>query len=161
MATIHMLVGIPGAGKSTYCRETLSKKYPKAIVIASDIVRDNNPQMSEDQIWPEIFRLCSSAINGGSDIIYDATNITPKVRNNFFNELANRGCKDYEKIAYYFPTNPRLCEERVKIRNLDSHERFLPIEIIDGYGKNIIAPTIEEGFKEIITVDNNKDKVCN
>ena len=159
MATIHMLVGIPGAGKSTYCKEVLTKKYPKAIFIASDIVRTNNPNMSEDQIWPEIFRLCSEAINNNNDIIYDATNITPKVRNNFFAQLELRKCKNYDKIAYFFPTNPEICKERVILRNQDKNERFLPVEIIEGYGKNIIAPTIEEGFKDVIVIDNNKAKV--
>ena len=33
MACVHMLIGIPGSGKSTYCNNVLIKKYPKANVI--------------------------------------------------------------------------------------------------------------------------------
>lgn len=156
MATVHMLIGIPGSGKSTYCNNVLIKKYPNAVFIASDIVRNNNPQMKEEEIWPEIYRLCSNALNSGLDIIYDATNITPTVRNRFWGKLAERNVTSYDKVAYYFITDPNKCMERVAIRNTLPNERYLPVEVIKGYGEKIIAPTIEEGFKEIIVIDNNK-----
>ena len=60
MATLHMLVGIPGSGKSTYTRNHLTKKYHDAVVIASDIVRTNNPHLKEEEIWPEIYRLLTN-----------------------------------------------------------------------------------------------------
>lgn len=156
MATVHMLVGIPGSGKSTYCNNVLIKKYPNAVFIASDIVRNNNPTMKEEEIWPEIYRLCSVSLLSGQDIIYDATNITPTVRNRFWNKLAEKGVTEYEKIAYYFITDPDKCVERVAIRNTMPNERFLPLDVIKGYGEKIIAPTLEEGFKEIVVIDNNK-----
>ena len=31
MATLHMLVGIPGSGKSTYTKNYLTKKYPEQV----------------------------------------------------------------------------------------------------------------------------------
>lgn len=157
MATLHMLIGIPGSGKSTYCNNVLTKKYPNAIFIASDKVRDNNPNMSEDQIWPEIYRLCSLALNSNQDVIYDATNITPTVRSRFFSKLEERNVKNYDKVAYYFITDPNKCVERVAKRNTMPNERFLPLDVIKGYGEKIIAPTIDEGFKEIIVIDNNQN----
>ena len=157
MATVHMLIGIPGSGKSTYCNNVLIKKYPEAVFIASDKVRDNNPNMSEDQIWPEIYRLCSEALNNNKDIIYDATNITPTVRNRFFAKLAEKNVKDYDKIAYFFVTDPNKCVERVAKRNTMPNERYLPLEVIKGYGEKIIAPIDKEGFKEVIIIDNNKN----
>ena len=102
MATVHMLIGIPGSGKSTYCNNVLIKKYPNAVFIASDIVRNNNPTMKEEEIWPEIYRLCSTSLLNGLDIIYDATNITPKVRKRLVTSLEPYNVK-YDMIAYYFP----------------------------------------------------------
>lgn len=157
MATLHMLIGIPGSGKSTYCRNYLSKKYPEATIIASDIVRNNNPDLKEEEIWPEIYRLCATSLKRGEDIIYDATNITPNVRNRFFNKLAEHNAVDYEKIAYYFTTDPKVCEKRVNIRNTLPNERFLPVDVIAGYGERIIAPSLEEGFKEIIVINNDEE----
>lgn len=156
MACLFMLIGIPGSGKSTYCNNVLLKKYPNAKLIASDIVRNENPHLKEEEIWPEIYRLCSSYLINGIDIIYDATNITPNVRKRFFDKLSELGAQDYEKIAYYFITNYTVCEKRVAIRNTLENERYLPVEVIKGYGEKIIAPSIEEGFKEIIVIDNNK-----
>ena len=137
MATIHMLIGIPGSGKSTYCKNVLRKKYPHAVVVASDEVRNQHPEMNESQIWPEIFSLCAKALLNNQDLIYDATNITPTV-------------------AYYFNTKTSLWIKRVRIRNKDVNERYLPIAVIGSYGKKIIAPTIEEAFKDIIIIDNNE-----
>ena len=156
MACVHMLIGIPGSGKSTYCNNVLIKKYPKAVFIASDIVRNNNPTFKEEQIWPEIYRLCSEALNNNLDIIYDATNITPNVRNRFFGKLHDLGVKSFDKIAYFFTTDPEKCMERVEKRNKMPNERYLPVDVIKGYGEKIIAPTLEEGFKRIFIIDNNK-----
>lgn len=158
MATLHMLIGIPGSGKSTYCKKYLIPKYPNAIYIASDKVRDNNPDMKEDQIWPEIYRLTSNALKDGYDVIYDATNITPKVRNRFKDTLKGLGVENFDSIAYFFNTNYKICEERVTLRNQNPNERYLPVDIIEGYGANLIAPTKEENFKNVVFIDNNENK---
>lgn len=158
MATIHMLIGIPGSGKSTYCKNVLIKKYDKAVYISSDEVRNNNPSLKEEQIWPEIYRLCAQAINDNLDVIYDATNITPNVRERFKRKLSELNVKEYDMIAYYFLTNAKACYERVKIRNTLPNERYLPTEVVLSYSEKIIAPDIKEGFKKIITIDNSIDK---
>ena len=46
--------------------------------------------------------------------------------------------------------------ERVEKRNKMPNERYLPVDVIKGYGEKIIAPTLEEGFKRIFIIDNNK-----
>ena len=155
MATVHMLIGIPGSGKSTYYKNTLSKQYPNAILIASDKVRDNNPSLKEEEIWPEIYRLCVESLNNDIDIIYDATNITPNVRNRFKNNLAIRNVKEYDMVAYFFTTKKEICYERVKLRNTLPNERYLPEEVVLSYGDKIIKPTLDEGFKDIIIINND------
>lgn len=149
MGTVHMFVGIPGSGKTTYGR-MLVEKYGY-VMISSDKVRDDNPTMEEKYVFPEVYRLCAEALKNGKDVVFDATNITPKVRTRFFD-----GMKEYnisfDTIAYYFPADPKVCIERVKIRNKDPHERFLPLEVPENYSKEIIPPTLEEGFKKIIIV---------
>jgi len=161
MATLHMLIGIPGSGKSTYSRNVLKVKYPNAIYVASDEVRNNNPGMKEDLIWPEIYRLTNKALKEGFDCILDCTNVTPEVRAKQIEKIKSLGDVSFDMIAYFFPTDPQKCYDRVVIRNQNPNERWLPVDIIPGYGKQIIPPTLEEGFKEIVIVDNNNEGFAN
>ena len=85
MALVHMMVGIPGSGKSTYSNK-LHKEFGYPIV-STDVVRTLHPDWEESLIWPEVYRLCAEYLSNNQDIIYDATNITPKVRNRFCEEV--------------------------------------------------------------------------
>lgn len=156
MAIVHMLIGIPGSGKSTFYKNTLSKQYPNAVLISSDKVRNDNPSLKEEDIWPEIYKLCVNSLNNDIDIIYDATNITLNVRNRFKTKLLELNVKPYEMIAYFFTTKKEICYERVKIRNTLPNERYLPEEVVLSYGDKIIKPTLQEGFKDIVIVNNDK-----
>ena len=150
MARVHMMVGIPGSGKSTYSK-VLHEKYEYPIV-STDVVRTLHPDWEESLIWPEVYRLCAEYLSNGQDIIYDATNITPKVRNRFCEEV-NKIYTNYERIAYYFDVPAEICMKRVEERNKNHDNLFLPPEVIISYGERIIKPTIEEGFIEIIDID--------
>ena len=155
MATLHMLIGIPGSGKSTYVRNTLINQLNNAIIVSSDEVRNLHPDFDEDHIWPEIYRLCAIALLENKELIFDATNITPKVRKRFFDELEKRNVKfdSYQKIAYYFTTDVEICYQRVLKRNQNPNERYLPVEVIRQYNANKIMPTEEEGFCKIVVVE--------
>ena len=161
MKTVHMLIGIPGSGKSTYSKKVLLSKLDNAILVSSDQTRNDNPELTEDEIWPEIYRLCAKALSENHDLIFDATNITPKTRKRFFDEMEKRNIPfdSYDKIAYYFEADPNLCIERVIIRNKDPKERPLPLEVINDYYQNQIKPTKEEGFSNIVIIENySKEK---
>ena len=53
MKTVHMMIGIPGSGKSTYALE-LSKKLNYKI-ISTDVVRMENPGIKEEDVWPRVY----------------------------------------------------------------------------------------------------------
>lgn len=146
MAKLIMLIGIPGSGKTTHSKE-ISKKYD-AKVISSDKVRQTYVGIKENDVFPTVYRLCVEELKNDRNVILDATHITPKVRKRSFDALDEFGVS-YEKVAYYFTTPVEECVRRVTLRNQDPNELFLPLEVIYSYGKNIIAPTVEEGFMEI------------
>ena len=150
MATIHVLVGIPGSGKSTYAKSL--EKQKGYIIVSSDTVRNLHPDWEESLIFPEVYRLCSEYLKNGQDIIYDATNITPKVRKRLVTSLEPYNVK-YDMIAYYFPIDYETCLKRVETRNEDKNERFFPLDILKSYSENIIAPSLEEGFKEVKVIE--------
>jgi len=153
MSTVYMLVGIPGSGKTTFAKE-LMKRY-NAEIISTDKVRKDNPNLKENEIWPEVYKLCADKINENKDIIFDATNITPNVRARFDNELAKYNVT-YDKVAFFIKASVEECIKRVEKRNQLPGELYLPLEVIASYGKKIIPPTIDEGFKEIYIIDSSK-----
>ena len=149
-----MLVGIQGSGKTTYSR-ILSQKENIPIV-STDGIRDEDPTIEGDDVFTLAYDRVAQHLNEGKGVIFDATNITPQVRKRFLDNLVKRGIdlSKYEIYVHYFVPNTELCVERVNRRNTIPGERLLPIEVVYSYAKNIVKPTLEEGFTKIITIDN-------
>lgn len=143
MGTIHMMVGIPASGKSTFSK-SLSKELNIPIV-SSDEVRNKYPNVQEKDIWPLIYEECASYVKLGQDFIYDATNVTPNVRKRFVDILLSK-CDGFQIGTYYIEADPKVCYERCIERNKDKNERYLPPEVIFEYAEKIIKPSDEEGF---------------
>lgn len=146
MAKLIMLIGIPGSGKTTHSK-VLMKEYD-CEVISTDKVRQTYPGIVESDVFPTVYKLCAEEMKLGHNVILDATHITPKVRKRTFDALDQFEIA-YEKIAVYLDTPVEECLRRVEIRNQNPEELFLPLEVIESYGKNIIVPSEEEGFSEI------------
>lgn len=144
MVLIHMLVGIPGSGKSTYAL-TLSKTLGIPIV-SSDAVRNENPNARENEVWPLIYQKCIDYCLNNQDFIFDATNITPKVRKRFFDKISEK-VTEFSVGAYYIVADADVCHARCIERNNKPGERYIPPEIIYDYAKEVIEPSIDEGFK--------------
>ena len=149
MAKLIMLIGIQGSGKTTYSKE-LSKEY-NAEVVSTDKVRQTYPGIVESEVFPTVYKLCAEKLKEGNNVILDATHITPKVRKRTFDALDQYEV-EYEKIAVYLDTPVEECIKRVDIRNKNPEELFIPLEVIESYGKNLIVPTKEEGFSEIYII---------
>lgn len=149
MATLHVLIGIPGSGKTTYGKK-LSKQYGYKM-ISSDEVRSLRLDLQEKDIFPEVFRLVALNLKNGDDVILDATNIDKEVRERIDLSLKQYNV-DYDKIAYYFPIDEKTSISRVNQRNHDPNERFLPLDVPSKYINKIVPPSVEEGFKDIIIV---------
>ena len=152
MAILHLMVGIQGSGKSTYSKKLRDEFGYK--IISSDEVRIMHPDWEESKIFPEVYRLCAMELKEGNDVIFDATNITPKVRARNIN-LIREIYSDFEVYAYFINTNKELCKERVLKRNNMEGELFLPIEVIDSYYNNLVPPSLEEGINKVIVINND------
>lgn len=153
MATVHMMIGIQGSGKTTYAKK-LAELYHYEI-ISTDVVRMLHPDWKEELIWPEVYKLCALNLIDGKDIIFDATNITPKVRKRFIDEVG-KYTTNFVLVAYYFTTDLAICEERVSKRNTKENELYLPVEVIKSYHERLVEPTFDEGFINIIRVNNDE-----
>ena len=143
---VHMLIGIQGSGKTTFATKLSQEK--NCLVASTDYVRKHMKDVKESEVFETVYKMVADAIKNNQDIIYDATNITPKVRKRFFDEVSKYDVTP-KVIAYYFDTDVMECFKRVKIRNTIEGELYLPEEVVFSYNEKIIKPELTEGFVKI------------
>ena len=135
---VHMLIGIQGSGKTTFAKQL--QKELNCEIASTDYIRANYKDVKEADVFSMVYKMCSDALNNNKDIIYDATNITPKVRRRFFDEMEKNNVTP-QVTAYYFDTDVVECYNRVKMRNTMEGELYLPEEVVFSYNEKIKRPT--------------------
>lgn len=143
---VHMLIGIQGSGKTTFATKLSQEK--NCLVASTDYVRKHIKDVKESEVFETVYKMVAEAVKNNQDIIYDATNITPKVRKRFFDEVRKYNVEPIV-TAYYFDTNVMECYNRVKVRNTKEGELYLPEEVVFSYNEKIVKPTLDEGFVKI------------
>ncbi|HKM30014.1 MAG TPA: serine hydrolase [Bacilli bacterium] len=154
MSTLHMMIGIQGSGKTTYTRKIQEESGAK--IVSSDLVRTLHPDWSEDKIFPEVYHLCADYLRQGIDVVADSTSITSRVRKRYIDSVKAYDV-NFDVVAHYFTIPYEVCYQRVRERNLDSRERYLPLPVIFSYLSRMIPPVLEEGFKKIENIDQIDD----
>ena len=148
---IHMLIGIQGSGKTTFAN--VLKNELNCEIVSTDKVRKEG--VPETDVWKVVYQKCADALNNNQDVIYDATNITPKVRRRLFDEVIKLNATPIVGV-YYFDTDVKTCYERVKTRNTIEGELYLPEEVVYSYSEKLIEPTFDEDFVFIKKVKDGK-----
>jgi predicted kinase len=148
-----MLIGIQGSGKTTFASDLNKTKGIE--IVSTDIVRMHNPGIEEANVWVTVYDALAAAVKANRDVIFDATNITPKVRKRMFDELNKRNVIP-QVAAYYLMTDKDECYHRVVERNKDTNNLYLPPEVVYSYSERLIEPCLEEGFTYICKVVNGK-----
>lgn len=149
-----MLVGVPGAGKSTWIT---NQNFEDAIIASSDAYIDTVAAKA-GKTYNEIFsqaigyaqKFCDAqvqtAINLDKTLVWDQTNTTAKGRKTKLGRLP----KDWHKVCVFFPT-PDADELQ---RRLDSRVgKSIPKNVMDSMIAHLEIPTLAEGFDEIIVLD--------
>jgi predicted kinase len=142
-SVVHMLIGLPASGKSTY----VEKHAPKdAIIVSPDRIRQEVFQVVydpvvEDGVWGRFFKEIEEGLRQKKEVIIDNTNVTRRARSAII-QLA----KKYEApvIGYWFQVPLEECLKRNKQR-----DRVVPEYMIHSFQRMFEEPKMEEGFKEI------------
>lgn len=148
-----MLIGLPGVGKSTF-RKGISND---AVVLSTDDwIEDAAAWAGKtyDEIWESSVKQAESAmraafqqaVKDGANIILDRTNLSPKKRRGFLNQLP----ANYFKLALVFDT-PDAAEHA---RRLDRPGKTIPVGVISQMRlmKDNNPVTLEEGWDLISMV---------
>ena len=140
MNKLYTMIGIPGSGKST-----IAKQIPNAVVISSDAIRKElygaeEIQGNGKQVFDLVYKRIGEELAKGNDVVFDATNLTPRARKAVFRFSA-------EHIALFVDTLLGKCLKRNAAR-----ERKVPKEVIYRMHHNLVYPSKEEGFSKIIKI---------
>ena len=141
---LHIMVGLPGSGKSTYI-----KKHAKEgdVILSSDAIRkelfgDINHQDDKNKVFNLMHRRLKEAMDKGKDIWYDAMGIAVKARRG----ALQFSHKNYDVRAEVMVTPIDTCIERVK---KPDRELILDKEVILRRVAEFRIPVKQEGFDAI------------
>lgn len=152
MPKCYQLVGVPGAGKSTWTKSQqwiLGMEYVSTDHHVEVYAKEQGKTYSEvfTDYMPRAVELMAEEVvaarTAGRDIIWDQTSTSVKSRARKFAVLP-----DYWHIAVVFKTP----EHKELVRRLTSRYnsgKIIPEHVVQGMIDNWEDPTLEEGFKEI------------
>lgn len=160
MKNIYILVGPPGAGKSTW----IEKEFQgECTIIGTDAILEAIAE-EEGKTYNEVFtkyikvadRMMieefDKAVDAGCyPIVVDRTNMSIKSRARFFERLRNfhKGHK-YTLHAVVFP-KPEDKEHERRLNNRPG--KTIPWEVINGMLASFQMPTIQEGFASVTIIE--------
>ncbi len=154
MPTVYVLVGVPGAGKSTWIR---NQDWARDCAIVSTDAFVDQEAERQGKTYNEVFKdymptavklmadQVVQAREAGQDIIWDQTSTTVASRKKKFNMLPK-----YHAVAVVFPTpEPAELERRLTSRP----GKNIPWNVMQGMISGLKVPTEAEGFDEIWYAD--------
>jgi predicted kinase len=136
-ATLTIMMGVPGVGKSTFLRKIIRENDKKRIIVCPDEIRfnlldsDTTGTFHDSTIEPQVWRITKNLVKESllnaqlKECILDATNVGSTHRNEFIKmaqeqDWRTRGIVLYESY------------EKIKNRNL-LRKRKVPEEVIEEF----------------------------
>jgi predicted kinase/predicted DNA-binding transcriptional regulator YafY len=147
----HVLIGVPGAGKSTFASQW-KKEDRNFQVVSTDKIRaelfgDEQIQSNWQTIEAEVLNRVKQAIIAGHSVIYDATNAKRPWRIDMLKKFASVGV--HTCVGWYLNTPIKECLQRNsdRLRQVDEN-------VIASFAKSLqdFEPIEAEGFAKVYAV---------
>lgn len=142
--TLFMLIGLPGAGKSSYAEQlivTFNTKIFSSDEIRKELYNDASVQENNEKVFNILHERIKSHLLNGQSAIYDATNISSKRRMAYLNSIKKVPC---EKIAIFMATPYEKC-----LYQNSQRKRKVPNHVIEKMYRNFNPPHKYEGWDDI------------
>lgn len=155
MNTLHILMGTPGSGKSTWIQNHLDEH---TVWISRDDVRfsmvaeDEEYFSKEKQVFKEFIRRIDNALENGYDVFADATHLNKASRNKLLRAVNHKLALNVDVIWIKTP----LSECIYRNDNRKGTRSFVPRSVIRRMFYQIEKPEFEEGFDTIYIVEDNQ-----
>ena len=159
MKIVYVMVGVPGSGKSTWCKRVssfLDKCDIDNMIFSSDKYReklfgDENDQTHNSEVFNELYKdmTCFMSRDFSRVAFFDATNLTKKSRKELFKRFSNFKDGEVSFIAVVMSTPLEECINRDNGRK-ESGKRFVGKEVINKMFNKFSYPERNEGFADII-----------
>lgn len=152
-----ILVGLPGSGKSSWCKKFLASQTDEYVIISSDDLVD--AWAAEHGLtYDEAFKICPNfektinyafreAMKSGKNIIVDRTCMSVKARRKWLSELTD----SYEAEAVVFVVDDVELKRRLEARKA-AIGKSIPEFVLKSMQNRYQAPSKEEGFVKITYV---------
>jgi len=142
MSEIHMLVGIPGSGKSYYAKELCKRE--KAVLVATDSIREKlfgseSKQKNTYLVFDAAFAEIERTLGTGRSVVFDATNVSRDRRLKFLKRF-----KDTPVQCHVFDTPYEMAKARIEGR-----KRRIGDAVLTKFAKNLEFPVLGEGFQDL------------
>lgn len=150
MSKLFIMIGAPGSGKTTWCKNNVPKNavYISRDEIRFNIIKDKDSYFSKEKMVYNIFtNKINEALESGLDVYADQTSLNAGSRKKLINALNK---KPDEIIGIYFTTPLDI----VLQRNAQRTDRALvPEDVVVNMFNSLTRPTLDEGFTEILEVE--------
>jgi aprataxin len=147
MQEIVILIGFPGSGKTTYCREKLSDYIRISLYDLIHMVGGNKKVAKKLEL-----KCIERTLDMGFNVVIDRANLTG-IRRKKIIDFARK--KKVPVRAIWFSVEENIWHERNRRRTLQKKESSprVPEDKIEDMKKEFEEPSLNEGFYELIIVN--------